>query len=170
MSQPLHPSPVARAVALSLAVIGGAASAQDAAPLPAPQIPSAAEVKRVYDYLERGKEQGPILLDLIPCTKIDQAKGSPTQFQCLEPVQGPVKKGTVVNAWLQFLCPKDGKYEDLAVQYLHEGQVRQTADVVVGTSGRTRTWKAAALSKTGAWTIKLLRGDKELGSVTVTAE
>lgn len=144
------------------------AFAQDAAPAaPVEPPPSAETIKKVVDYLENGKDRGPALLDVIACTKVDTTKGSPTQFQCIEPVTAPVKKSTTVFAWLQWYCPKDGKYEDVQVQYLHEGQVRQTIDVPVSGFGRTRGWRGANLNKVGKWTIKVSRGDKELGSATV---
>ena len=141
------------------------AIAQDAAPPP-----SADEIKRVYDYLDNGKDRGPALLDLVACMKVDQTKGSPTQFHCLEPVTAPVKKNTTVLAWVQFLCPKDGKYEDVSIQYLHEGQVRNTYDLTLSAYGKTRTWKGSTLTKAGKWTVKVLRSGQELGSTTVVVE
>jgi len=140
--------------------------AQDA---PAPAVPTAAEIKKVLDYQDNGKDVGPVLLDLVACNKVDQAKG-PTQFHCIEPVSGPVKKNSVVSAWLQFFCPKDGKYEDITVQYLFDGQIRNTYDVSVASLGRTRTWKSSTLGKSGKWTIKVLRGSAELATANVTVE
>ncbi|MCA2978874.1 MAG: hypothetical protein INH37_11350, partial [Myxococcaceae bacterium] len=58
--------------------------------------PTADELKRVLDYQDNGKDRGPVLLDVVPCLKVDQTKGSPTQFTCIEPLTGPVKKGTAV--------------------------------------------------------------------------
>ena len=129
--------------------------------------PSAEMIKQVVDYLENGKDRGPALLDVIPCLKIDNTKGSPTQFQCVEVATGPVKKGTTVFAWLQWYCPKEGKYEDVQIQFLHEGAVRQTVDIPVAGFGRTRGWRGNNFNKIGKWTIKVSRGDKELGSVAV---
>jgi hypothetical protein len=88
----------------------------------------------------------------------------------VEPITAPVKRNTLALAWVQFYCPKDGKYEDVSVQFIHDGQVRSTADVTVSGFGRTRTWKGGTLSKPGVWTIKVLRGTKELGSTSVTVE
>ena len=150
---------------VALAQDAGTAPAAPAGPVEPP--PSAAVIKQVVEYLENGKDRGPALIDLIPCTKVDTAKGSPTAFQCVEPVSGAVKKNTTVFAWMQWYVPKDGKYDDVQLQFLHEGQIRQTVDVNVAGFGRTRVYRGSNFSKVGKWTIKVTRGDKELGSATV---
>lgn len=161
---------------ISFAVLTASfAFAQDPAPAapaaPAQPPPPAEEIKRVLDYQDNGKDRGPALLDIVPCNKVDQAKGSPTQFTCIEPITGPVKKGTTVNAWVQFFCPKDGKYEDLKIQWLLGSEVRQTTDITVQGLARTRTWRAHTPPKAGKWTIKVIQGEsKELGSATFTVE
>lgn len=165
-------SPFAVSLIGALCLMSSPAFAQDggtaAAPAaPAEPPPSAEMIKKVVDYLENGKDRGPALLDVIPCLKIDNTKGSPTQFQCTEPVTGPVPKNTTVYAWLQWYCPKEGKYEDVQIQFLHEGQVRNTVDVPVSGFGRTRGWRGLNMTKVGKWTIKITRGDKELGSATL---
>lgn len=144
---------------------GTAAPAVPAAP-PAPA-PSPEVIKQFLDYQERGAASGPVLLDLIPCTKVDNTKGSPTQYQCIEPVKGSVPKGTTVFAWLQWMVPKDGKYEDVQIQFLHEGQVRKTVDNPVAGFGRTRGWRGENFNKVGKWTIKITRGAQEFGTATV---
>lgn len=160
-----------RIVLAAVVSLAASALAQEAAAPAAPaQPPSADEIKRVLDYQDNGKDRGPALLDVIPCTKVDQTKGSPTQFTCIEPITAPVKKGTTVLAWVQFFCPKGGSYEDVSIQYLHEGQVRNTVDVKIEGLARTRTWRGHTLAKAGKWQIKVLRGDKELGATSVTVE
>lgn len=157
-------------IAISAVLLSaGLTFAEDAA-APSSPPPSSDEIKRVLDYQDNGKDRGPALLDLVACNKVDQAKGSATIFTCLEPITAPVKKGTLVNAWTQWFCPKGGKYEDVAIQWLFEGQVRSTSDLTVEGLARTRTWRAQTLSKAGKWTIKVLRGSTELGSTTVTVE
>lgn len=157
-----------RRIAITAAALSSVAFAQDAAPAgPVEPPPSAAVIKQVVEYLENGKDRGPALIDLVPCTKVDQTKGSPTAFQCVEPISAPVKKGTTVFAWLQWYVPKDGKYEDVQLQFLHEGQVRQTVDLNVSGFGRSRVFRGSNFSKIGKWTIKVTRGDKELGSANV---
>ncbi len=158
------------AVSAALAV-AATAFAQEAAPAaPAAPPPPADEIKRVLDYQENGKDRGPALLDIVPCTKVDNTKGSATAFTCVEPITGPVKKGTTVNAWTQWFCPKGGKYEDISFQWVHEGQIRHTTDVTIEGLARTRTWRALTLGKPGKWQVKVLRGATELGSTTVTVE
>ena len=129
--------------------------------------PTAEAIKLFLDYQEKGASAGPVLLDLVPCVKVDSTKGSPTQYLCTEPVGASVPKGTTVFAWLQWLCPRDGKYEDVSIQFLHEGQVRKTVDNPVVGFGRTRGWRGENFNKIGKWTIKVMRGDKELGSANV---
>ncbi len=166
---------IRRAIVAAVLSVASFSFAQDAGVATAPATPSgpvvpppsAASIREVVDYLENGKDRGPALLDLIPCTKVDNTKGSPTQFSCIEPVTKPVAKGTTVFAWLQWYCPKDGKYEDVQIQFLHEGTVRQTIDIPVAGFGRTRGWRGSNLNKVGKWTIKVSRGDKELSSTTV---
>jgi hypothetical protein len=162
-----------RFVAVVVAVFSFAAYAEDPpaqAAAAAPAAPSADEINRVLDYQDNGKDSGPVLLKIQPCNKVDTKKGSDTQFTCIEPITGNVKKGSTVNAWLQFFCPKGGKYEDVSLQWLLDGAVRTTTDVTVEGTGRTRTWKASTLSKPGKWTLKLVRGATELGSATVTVD
>jgi hypothetical protein len=129
--------------------------------------PKADVIREVVDYLENGKDRGPALLDIVPCLKVDNTRGSPTQFQCVDPVKAAVPKNTTVFAWLQWYCPKDGKYEDVQIQFIHEGTVRQTIDVPVSGFGRTRGWRGANFNKVGKWTIRVSRGDAELGTATV---
>jgi hypothetical protein len=159
----------ARFVVAASLFVSSLALAQDAGtpsgPVEPP--PSAEAIKAFLDYQENGKDRGPALLDLVPCVKVDSTKGSPTQYQCIEPVGASVPKGTTVFAWLQWLCPKDGKYEDITIQFLHEGQVRKTVDNPVAGFGRTRGWRGENFNKVGKWTIKIMRGDKELGSANV---
>ncbi len=145
-----------------------AAATPPAAP-PAPA-PTADEIKRVLDYQETGKDRGPVLLELVPCLKVDLTRGSPTQYNCIEPITAPIKKGTTVNAWTAFFCPKGGSYDDLSIQFLHENQVRQTADLKVEGFSRTRSFRSHQFSKSGKWVIKVLRGDKELGSAQVLVD
>lgn len=142
-----------------------AAPAAPAAPVAPP--PTAEQIKQFLDYQEKGAAAGPVLLDLVPCTKVDSTKGSPTQYQCVEAVGATVPKGTTVFAWLQWMVPKDGKYEDVQIQFLHEGQVRKTVDNPVAGFGRTRGWRGENFNKVGKWTIKVIRGAQEFGTVDI---
>ncbi|MEW6430973.1 MAG: hypothetical protein AB1730_05635 [Myxococcota bacterium] len=160
-----------RLALLVAAVLSSTALAQQAAPAAAPEPPPPAdEIKRVLDYQENGKDRGPALLELVPCTRVDTSKGSETANTCIEPVTGPVKKGTTVFAWTLWFCPKGGKYEDVMIQFLHEGQVRSTVDITIQGLARTRTWRGYSLTKPGKWEIKILRGAQEVGGTTVQVQ
>ena len=144
-----------------------------AAPIPAAaegDVPTAAEIKRVLDYEQHGKDKGPILIELVACSKVDLTKGSPTYYSCLEPIKGRVKKDTVVSAWMAWLCPKGGAYDDITVQFLHQGQVRRTFDLKLEGLSRTRTFRSHPFTKVGAWEIRVARGETELAKVSLTVE
>ncbi len=142
--------------------------AQEAA-APAPP-PPPEEIKRVLDYQESGKDRGPALLDVVPCAKVDTTKTSATAFTCVEPITAPVKKGTVVNVWTQWFCPKGGKYENITIQSVLDGETRNTADVTIEGLARTRSWRPFTMTKPGKWQFKVRQGTKELGMTSVTVE
>lgn len=139
-----------------------------AAPKPVEPPPPADEINRVLDFYFNGKDRGPALIALKACLKVDGHKDSPTKFECLEQVSGPVKKGTLVHLWTTFFVPEGGNYDDVRVQFLHEKEVRSTIDLKLDKSMRSRTWRSQGMTKTGKWTLKVMRGDKELGSTQVT--
>ena len=153
-----------------IAGIASPALGQEAA-ASAPTAPSPDEIKRVSAYYYGGKELGPILVDLKPCTKVDSEKESATKSECLESVSAPVKKNTTIQAWMLWMVPDGGNYDDVRVQFLHNGEVRSTKDVkLTGPAMRSRTWPAITVNKPGKWEIKVMRGDKELGKSEVTVE
>ncbi len=155
-----------------LALLATNALAQDAGALEVPQAPPppADEVRRVLDYYFNGKDRGPSLVELKACLKVDTAKDSPTRFDCIEEVKGPVKVNTNVHAWMMWFLPKGALYDDVTLQFAHEGTVRSTVDVKLDTEMRARTFRSQNLSKKGKWTITLMRGATTLGTTTVTAQ
>ncbi len=149
------------------------AQGADAGAAPGREVPTPtpAEAKKVTDYYFYGQSQGPLLMEFKPCLKVDSGKESPTKNECLEPVTGPVKKGTTVHAWTLWLVPEGGSYDDVSIQFAFEGQVRATIDVKLDKGGqRSRTWRSSSLSKAGKWTIKVVRGTQELASAPITVE
>lgn len=156
------PAPAAPAAA--------APAEKPAAPAAAVEVPTGAEIRKVLDYLDNGKGAGPVLGDLKLCTVIPTKKDDPHRFECTEEVKGKVKHGAVVHAWMQWHVPKDDKYDDVSIQFLHQGTVRSTQDLQLGAAYKTRTYKSQMLSKPGTWEVKVVRGDKELGKVTVEVE
>lgn len=152
---------------LLLAGPAGAGQPPKGAPS-APLPPAAEEARKVIAYYYGGKDQGPVLVELKPCLKTDSGKESPTKNECVEPVAGPVKKGTIVHAWTLWMVPDGGSYDDVALQFAHEGQVRTTVDIQLTTSLRSRTWRSSALTKKGKWEIRVVRAGKVIASAPVT--
>ena len=163
-----------RLAASAVVLLSFAALAQDAgaaAPsVPAAPPPPAEEVRRVLDYYFNGKDRGPTLVELKACLKVDQTKDSPTKFECIEEVKGPVKMNTTVHGWTMWFLPKGSNYDDVVLQFAFEGQVRSTIDMKLDTEMRARTWRSQQLSRKGKWTISVVRGTAVLGTTTVTAE
>ena len=137
---------------------------------PAGPAPAAEELKRAMDYYYNGKGRGPILVEFKTCLKIDNNKESPTHYECVEPVSGPVKKGSLVHAWTLWFVPQGDKYDDVVIQFVFEGQIRSTQDIQLTDSFRSRTYRASPLSKAGKWEVKIVRGTTELASLPVTVE
>ncbi len=130
------------------------------------EVPTTAEAKKVLDYYYRGRQIGPLLVELKACLKVDSSEG-PTKSECLEPVSGPVKKGSTVHAWTLWIVPDGGDYDDVVLQWTLDGQVRSTTDVKLTAAFRSRTWRPSAVHKAGKWEIKVLRGGATLGSTVV---
>ena len=154
------------AVALAAAALLGAVPASALAQTE----PSPDEIQRVLDYFSSGRGRGPILTGFKACVGMDTKKESPTRLECTEEVTGPVKKGTLIHAWTAWFVPQGDSYDDIAVQFLHEGSLRSTLDVAVATAYRTRSYKSLTLSKSGTWEIKVVRGEKVLASSKVVVE
>lgn len=159
---------VAAAFFVATAALAQDAGAAPAAPAQPP--PPADEVRRVLDYYFNGKDRGPTLVELKACLKVDSQKDSPTRFDCVEEVKGPVKVNTTVHGWTMWFLPKGANYDDVTVQFAHEGTVRSTVDVKLDTEMRARTWRSQNMTKKGKWTISVVRGGTVLGTTTVTAE
>ena len=132
--------------------------------------PPADELRRVLDYMYSGKDRGPALVELKACLKVDSGKDSPTKSECTEEVKGPVKLNSTVHGWTMWLMPKGGNYDDVTLQFAHEGQVRSTVDIKLDTEGRVRTWRSHTVGKKGKWAITVLRGTSVLGTTSFTVE
>ncbi len=158
---------VAAVIALSFR-----AFAQDggAAAKPAEPPPPADEIKRVLDYYYNGKDRGPALVELKACLKVDGTRGSPTANECTEEVKGPVKVNTLIHGWTSWYVPKGASYDDVRLKFLAGDEVWATQPINLDGEGRTRTWRSIQMKQKGKWTIKVMRGSTELGSVTVTVE
>ncbi len=162
---------ITAAAAVLLATVALAQDAGTAAPVvPAAPPPPAEEVRRVLDYYYNGKDRGPTLVELKACLKVDATKESATRHECIEEVKGPVKVNTTVHGWTMWFLPKGANYEDVTLQFAHEGTVRSTIDIKLDTEMRARTWRSQGLTKKGKWTISVVRAGTVLGTTTVTAE
>ncbi|MDP2340115.1 MAG: hypothetical protein Q8O67_04090 [Deltaproteobacteria bacterium] len=135
---------------------------------PPPPAPSADEIKRVAAYYLHGQAAGPILMELTLCSEI--GKNTEGKLACGAELPASVKKGDPITAFVKFFAPKGGKYEDLKIRFLLDGEVRTTSDMTV-----TESWtgyanyKKTTASKAGTWEVQVLRGDVVLASKKVTA-
>ena len=164
----MHRFVVFTALLSSFAFAQDAGTAAAAAPSAPP--PPAEEIRRVLDYYYNGKDRGPSLVELKACLKVDSGKDSLTKFDCLEEVKGPVKVNTTVHGWMTFFLPKGSNFDDVVLQFAHEGTVRSTIDIKLEGEMRSRTWRSQQLSKKGKWTVSVLNHGTVLGTATITAE
>jgi hypothetical protein len=132
-------------------------------------VPTAEEIRKVSKYYYEGKPQGPILVEVKACTKIDFEKTSPTKNECIEEVRGPLPRGTHVHAWTLWMVPEGGQYDDAAIQYVHEGEVHASIDLNLTPALRSRAFRANALTRPGKWEIRVVRKGNILGTVSLTA-
>ena len=131
--------------------------------------PSSSNVTDLFDYWRSGKD-GPVLAHFMACLKLDLKKRSPTRYECVEPVRGPVDPRTQVYAWADWLVPRGEKYEDAAVEFVFAGEVRLRQALTI--RGRVAspvvpTTAAAKLSQRGIYTLRLTRQDRVLKEVQV---
>ncbi len=129
--------------------------------------PTPKELRRVWHHYRYGQGRGPILGELIACLRVDERRVSPTRFECLEPVEGPVPSGTRVYAWSAWLIPK-GERAQITVEFRREDVVRQSRSIELQSlAPRQRSFSSARLSKPGRWTIVVKEGDIELDKASL---
>ncbi|RYZ33519.1 MAG: hypothetical protein EOO71_41775 [Myxococcaceae bacterium] len=153
------------------AVLGVAtvAGAQEAAAPAAETVkaPSADAVRDTWNFFYKGQGQGPVLVEAKLCTEV--AKDGPNKYECTAEV-GPegIKANTTVMLWQSYLVPQGDSVDDISVQVKQGATVRETKDVKVkGEGWRARQWTGVKLSKPGAWTVVIMRGDQVLKEVPV---
>jgi len=121
-------------------------------PLNALAAPTAKSVKDVVDYFYNGQEEGPILTDSKLCKSI---KG----LECEEAVDPKaISLGDLLNVWMQFFVPKGASYDDIIVEYKHEGVPRHLQAHSIEGSIRYRIVDKYKLDKPGKWTITIKKG------------
>jgi hypothetical protein len=148
------------------------AQAPAAAPAPSneppPPAPTSDEVNKVIAYYNRGAAAGPVLMEFSLCTKAERVEG---RLACIEKLPPKIKKGDTIIAYVKFFAPKGGKYEDIKVKFMLDGEVRSTSDMSVteAFSGYAN-YKQSTASKAGKWEIQVLRGEKVVGTQSVQVE
>ncbi len=127
-----------------------------------------AEVAAVFDHWRKG--DGPVLAHFAACLELDLKKGSPTRYECVSYVEGPVAPGTQVFAWTDWLVPRGKSFDSFAIEYVYDGEVRlrkpfelqgrKSSPIVPKTIG-------AALSQQGIYTLRLTEGRRVLRELPV---
>ncbi len=131
--------------------------------------PTAAEAKKVLDYFYQGEAHGPILVEIKVCQEISKEEGN--RNNCGNELAGPVEKGKPVFVWMMFMVPNKSEKQGIIVQYLHKGIARNVREMSISRGFRYRTWNKRVFTKTGKWTVKIVRekddSTEELGSTTI---
>jgi hypothetical protein len=123
----------------------------------------------VTAYYVHGQAGGPILMDLSLCAEV--GRNPEGRLECTAALGPTLKKGDKLTAFVRFFAPKGGKYEDVKVRFLLNGEVRTTSDMTI-----TESWtgyanyKTSQASKAGTWEVQVLRGDVVLASRKVVVE
>ena len=124
--------------------------------------PPAKSVKEVVDYFYSGQQEGPILIDSNLCKSIKDLECE----QALEPTA--VALGDLIQVWMQFFVPKGGVYDDILVEYKHEGVPRNLNAHKVESSIRYRVVDKYKVDKPGKWTITIKKGLTNLKEFQIT--
>jgi hypothetical protein len=136
---------------------------------PPPPAPTAEEINKVTAYYLKGKDGGPILIDFRLCGAI--GKNAEGKNACEQELGDTAKKGDALNAFVRFFAPRGGKYENLKVRFLLDGEVRTTSDFTVSESWTGyANYKRTTMSKAGAWEVEVLQGDTVLAKKKVQAQ
>jgi hypothetical protein len=118
--------------------------------------PKASVVKEVVDYFYNGQEEGPILVESKLCKTIKS-------LNCEEVLDSNViSMGEPIKVWAQFFVPKGGVYDDIFVEYKHEGVPRHLKARKVEGSIRYRFVDTYKPDKLGKWTITIKKGLTDL--------
>jgi len=123
--------------------------------------PTAKMTKEVVDYYYTGQKEGPILTEAKLCQGIKD-------LECSE-ITNPnnITKGETVHVWMQFFVPKGASYDDILVEYKHEGIPWRLTPHKIEGSIRYRLVDKSILDKPGNWTITVKRGINKLSEFKV---
>jgi hypothetical protein len=118
--------------------------------------PEAQKIREVVDYFYNGQKEGPVLIDSKLCTNIKD-------LECRDQLaQNSISMGESVKVWMQFFVPKGDSYDDIFVEYKHNGTPRNLQAHKVEGSIRYRLVDSYKPDKVGDWTITIKRGSKSL--------
>ena len=118
--------------------------------------PTAKMIKEVVDYYYNGQEDGPILTEAKLCKGVKN-------FECTEIINpNSVTKGETINVWMRFFVPKGASYDDILVEYKHEGIPRRLTPHKIESSIRYRLVDKNSADKPGNWTITVKKGITKL--------
>jgi hypothetical protein len=124
--------------------------------------PPAKSVKEVVDYFYSGQKEGPILTDSNLCKSIKD-------LECEQPLEpNAIALGDLIYVWMQFFVPKGGVYDDILVEYTHEGVPRNLNAHKVESSIRYRVVDKYKVDKLGKWTITIKKGLTNLKEFQIT--
>ena len=73
-----------------------------------------------------------------------------------------VAKGETLNVWMMFFVPKGASYDDILVEYKHEGIPRRLTPHKIEGSIRYRVVDKNSVDKPGEWTITIKKGITKL--------
>lgn len=129
-----------------------------------PAAPTPAEIQKVYEYWSTGKEQGPVLLSVELCADVEKVDG---KWTCKTPMPQPAKKGDDATVLFKLFVPKDGKYDDVKLDAVVDGETKLHKEYSVAASWSYGTFAKTKLTKAGTWTFTIAQGDKKLGQATL---
>lgn len=158
--------PFATIAALLLSTVAAAQDAQGGA---RPEKPTPEAIRSFWAWYFKGQGGGPALAEAKLCLEI--AKEGENKYECAQemPASG-IKAGTTVILWQSYLLPQGEVVEDMTVQVKQGDTIRETKDIKLKGEGiRTRNWTTVRIPKAGTWTLRLMRGDQEIKSFTLTA-
>ena len=112
------------------------------------------------NYFYNGESKGPILMSLNLCETVDRKKDSKTKYECLKASPSKIKVNSKVTAWTSWFVPQKGKYDDIMIQFIHDGMIRTTKDVTLSGGLRLRAFRTETVTKKGKWEIRVLRNKK----------
>ena len=123
--------------------------------------PTAKMVQEVVDYYYTGQKEGPIFTEAKLCKGVKN-------LECSEIAKpDSLKKGETIHVWMQFFVPKGASYDDILVEYKHEGIPWRLIPHKIEGSIRYRLVDKFSLDKPGNWTITVKRGINKLSDFKV---